>query len=67
MDGWTLAQTIRQRPDGARLPLLALTTLCSDADRARAQACGFDAYEVKLDRQGFLSTVAGLLGVEVPP
>lgn len=67
MDGWTLAQTIRQRSDGARLPLLALTTLCSDADRARAKTCGFDAYEVKLDRQGFLSTVAELLGVEVPP
>ncbi len=62
MDGWTLAQTIRQRPEGSRLPLLALTTLSSDADRTRAQTCGFDGYEVKLDRQQFLKSVAGLLG-----
>ena len=61
MDGWELARTIRQRPESARLPLLALTTLSSDADRARAKTCGFDGYEVKLDRQRFLETVAELL------
>ena len=37
MDGWALALAIRRRPDGASLPMLALTTLCSDADRARAE------------------------------
>ena len=61
MDGWALAQAIRQRPEGAALPLLALTTLSSEADRARARACGFDDYEVKLDHQRFLSSVAELL------
>jgi hypothetical protein len=43
------------------LPLLALTTLSSDVDRARAKACGFEGYEVKLDRQRFLETVANLI------
>jgi two-component system, chemotaxis family, sensor kinase CheA len=62
MDGWTLAKTIRQRAELASLPLLALTTLSSDADRARARSCGFNGYEVKLDRQQFLRTVAELLG-----
>jgi two-component system, chemotaxis family, sensor kinase CheA len=62
MDGWTLAKTLRQRPEFARLPLLALTTLSSGADRDRAKSCGFDGYEVKLDRQQFLRTVAALLG-----
>ena len=62
MDGWTLAKTIRQRSEFAGLPLLALTTLSSDADRERARSCGFDGYEVKLDRQQFLRTVAELLG-----
>jgi hypothetical protein len=40
MDGWALARALRQRPDGAELPLLALTTLSSDADRTRAAAWG---------------------------
>jgi two-component system chemotaxis sensor kinase CheA len=61
MDGWALAAAIRERPRYARLPLLALTTLSSDADRSRAAACGFQGYEVKLDRRRFLQTVAELL------
>ncbi len=61
MDGWTLAKTLRQRSEFARLPLLALTTLSSDADRDRARTCGFDGYEVKLNRQQFLHKVAALL------
>jgi two-component system, chemotaxis family, sensor kinase CheA len=65
MDGWTLAKTIRQQAALADLPLLALTTLSSDADRDRARSCGFNGYEVKLDRQQFLRTVAELLGQKV--
>jgi len=65
MDGWTFARTIRRHPEIARVPLLALTTLSSDTDRARARDCGFDGYEVKLDRQRFVQTVAKLLEKEV--
>jgi len=65
MDGWRLARTIRERPEFAALPLLALTTLSSDDDRARAKTCGFQGYEVKLDRQRFLETVAELLRTSV--
>ncbi|MBM4088784.1 MAG: response regulator [Planctomycetes bacterium] len=61
MDGWELASTIRARPEIARTPLLALTTLSSDADRARAKTVGFDGYEVKLDRERFREAVSGLL------
>ncbi len=64
MDGWTLAKTIRQRAELADLPLLALTTLSSNADRDRARSCGFNGYEVKLDRQQFLQTLAELLDEE---
>ena len=49
------------KPENARLPLLALTTLSSDTDRARAANCGFQGYEVKLDRERFLQTVAELI------
>lgn len=61
LDGWELARSVRQNPAHAGLPLLALTTLSSDADRARAKTLGFDGYEVKLDRQQFLQTVAELI------
>ncbi len=61
LDGWELARAVRQNSDQAGLPLLALTTLSSDADRARAKTLGFDGYEVKLDRQQFLQTVAELI------
>jgi two-component system chemotaxis sensor kinase CheA len=61
MDGWTFAKALRQRPEGAGLPLMALTTLSSEQDRERALACGFDRHEVKIDRERFLAAVKELL------
>jgi two-component system chemotaxis sensor kinase CheA len=61
MDGWAFARAVRDDPAFARLPLLALTTLSSPADRDRALACGFNGYEVKLDRERFLAAVAAFL------
>ncbi len=65
MDGWTFARSVREEeanaPAGRPLPLVALTTLNSEKDRARAQACGFTAYEVKVDRERFLATVETVL------
>ena len=66
MNGWELARAIREHPECSAVPLLALTTLSSDADRTRAKSCGFDGYEVKLDREQFLRTVARLLRGIVP-
>ncbi|QDU61152.1 Chemotaxis protein CheA [Planctomycetes bacterium Pan216] len=60
MNGFEFAREVRRR--GLRVPLMALTTLCSDDDRERAQECGFDRYEVKLDREQFMATVTDLLG-----
>jgi two-component system chemotaxis sensor kinase CheA len=61
MDGWAFARAVRQRPGGAALPLLALTTLARDEDRGRSAAAGFDRHEVKLERERFLVAVAALL------
>jgi two-component system chemotaxis sensor kinase CheA len=61
LDGWSFARAVRQRPEGARQLLLALTSLSAAADRDRARESGFDAYEVKLDRERLVSTVAELL------
>src|SRR5262249_15408396 len=61
LDGWGFAKGVRQRPGGDRLPLLALTTLSREEDRARSEAAGFNCHDVKLDREKFLATVAALL------
>jgi two-component system chemotaxis sensor kinase CheA len=61
MDGWAFARALRELPGHDGLPLLALTTLNSPADRERAMACGFDGYEVKVDRERFLAAVRTLL------
>ncbi|HEX4792928.1 MAG TPA: chemotaxis protein CheW [Humisphaera sp.] len=61
MDGHAFAQAVRADPALAHIPLVALTTLNTPASRATAAESGFDAYEVKLDRQTLLETVAMLL------
>jgi two-component system chemotaxis sensor kinase CheA len=61
MDGWRFARAVRDQLGRRELPLLALTTLSSDQDRQRAFECGFDGYEVKLDRERFLASVTKLL------
>jgi two-component system, chemotaxis family, sensor kinase CheA len=65
MDGWALALAMRQNPSFSGLPLLALTTLNSAESRDRARHCGFDGYQVKLDRNEFLAAVAELLQTHV--
>jgi two-component system chemotaxis sensor kinase CheA len=61
MDGWTLARAVREQLGRRDLPLLALTTLNSDHDRQRALECGFNGYEVKVDRESLLASVVHLL------
>jgi len=61
MDGLAFARRIREEPRFTLLPLLAVTTLSGQEDRNRALACGFDAYEIKLDRRSFLASVGELL------
>ena len=67
MDGWALAQAMRQNSLYGGLPLLALTTLNSAESRNRARQCGFDGYQVKLDRIEFLAAVAELLQTRAVP
>jgi len=64
MDGWEFVKKIRQDTDQQKIPAIALTALDSESDRDRAMACGFDRYEVKLDRERFLTSVAELIGKE---
>jgi two-component system, chemotaxis family, sensor kinase CheA len=61
MGGLEFARRVREEPGYASLPLLGVTTLSGQGDRDRAMACGFDAYDIKLDRQSFLTYVQDLL------
>ncbi len=61
MDGWEFVKNIRQGERQSDIPTVALTALDSEEDRAKAIRCGYDRYEVKIDRERFLTTVAKML------
>ena len=47
MDGYEVAMKLRERPDGKRLTLIAVTGWGQDADRQRSSEAGFDAHLTK--------------------
>ncbi|WP_242371876.1 hybrid sensor histidine kinase/response regulator, partial [Anaeromyxobacter sp. SG26] len=67
MNGFELTRAIRQSPRLARVPVVLLTALESDADRRRGLEAGADAYLVKstFDQRVLLDTLSELLE-EVP-
>jgi two-component system chemotaxis sensor kinase CheA len=67
MDGHALARAVRGEESLKRIPLVALTTLDTPASRAAAAESGFDAYEVKLNRETLLETVGKLLELSRQP
>jgi two-component system, chemotaxis family, sensor kinase CheA len=67
MNGFDLTRAIRQSPRFGRLPVILLTALESEADRARGLEAGADAYLVKstFDQRVLVDTISELLE-EVP-
>jgi len=61
MDGWTFMRNVRKKISG-HIPAVALTALDSEETRQKAKDCGFDRYEVKIDKKRFLHTVSEMLG-----
>lgn len=61
LNGWEFIKNIRGWPKVAGLPVIVLTSCDSDEDREKAYQHGFDAFEPKVNREGFLKTVASLL------
>ncbi|MBN2022134.1 MAG: chemotaxis protein CheW [Pirellulales bacterium] len=58
MDGCELAQAIRGDPALAHLPIVALTSLASEEDMQRGMESGIDDYQIKLDRERLMASVA---------
>ncbi len=67
MDGFTLTETIRSRPELSNIAILILTSLASDDDRRRGMEAGADGYIVKssFDEQSLLAAVDRLVGMPV--
>jgi two-component system chemotaxis sensor kinase CheA len=63
MDGFSLTEAIRDSRRFRDLPVILVTALESDADKARGLAAGADAYCVKsaFDQKDLLATIARLL------
>ncbi len=62
MNGFELVAAIREDGDLAGLPVMALTSLDNEEDRERGLGAGFDAYEVKVDKDKLVTTVRELVG-----
>ena len=63
MSGYEAARRIRQRPDGASLPIIALTAAALLSERDQALAAGMDAFLTKpIDPAQLRATLARTLG-----
>jgi two-component system, chemotaxis family, sensor kinase CheA len=63
LDGFALTEAIRASPRFRDIPVVLVTALASDADKARGLSVGANAYLVKstFDQQNLLETVAQLV------
>lgn len=63
MDGFALCEAVRRSPRTRELPVVLVTALASDRDRARGMEAGADAYVVKaeFDQGTLLETLMRLL------
>jgi two-component system cell cycle response regulator DivK len=62
LDGWSVCERVRQTPEIADIPIIALTAHAMAEDRERAIACGCDDYATKpMDFPQLLRQISGLL------
>lgn len=61
MNGWAFMEYVRNESSVPDIPAMALTALDSEADRVRAEEVGFNAYQIKLDREELLTNVSKIL------
>lgn len=67
MDGYEATGAIRRmkgRPDGATVPIIALTGIAADSDRKKATSIGMNGYITKpIDKESLLAEIKKLCGV----
>ena len=57
MDGFELTNLIKQDQNLAQLPVIALTSLAAEEDRAKGQEVGIDDYQIKMDKERLLTSI----------
>ncbi len=68
MDGWTVAQHLKQNSETARIPIIALTAHALSGDREKALGAGCDDYHPKpIDFSRLLSQIDTALGAPAAP
>jgi two-component system, chemotaxis family, sensor kinase CheA len=58
MNGFELAQNVKNDPALNHLPVIAVTSLASEEDIDRGRRAGIDEYLIKLDRERLMAAVA---------
>ncbi|WP_425614368.1 chemotaxis protein CheW [Anatilimnocola sp. NA78] len=61
MNGFEFSERIRQSEEFGHLPIVALTSLAGEEDVRRGREAGITDYQVKMDRDRLLASVARLL------
>lgn len=61
MNGYELVSAIRNNEGLSHLPVMALTSLNTEASKKRGLDAGFDAYEVKVDKESLVKRVSELI------
>jgi two-component system chemotaxis sensor kinase CheA len=57
MDGFQFAEAVRNEPQGAGLPVIALSSVVSPEALERGRQVGFYDYVAKFDRQGLIAAL----------
>ncbi len=66
MNGFELSRKIKDDPRFNYLPIIALTSLAGEEDMQRGMESGIDDYQIKLDRERLLASVANYLQTNKP-
>ncbi|MCB9495689.1 MAG: hybrid sensor histidine kinase/response regulator [Fibrobacteria bacterium] len=66
MNGFQLVSMVKSDPRMAHLKVMALTSLEGEANKQKGFEAGFDAYEIKLDKDRVLRCLDQLLGERTP-
>jgi two-component system chemotaxis sensor kinase CheA len=61
LDGYGMAEKIKNDERFSQLPIIALTTLAGEEDIAKGREVGFDAYQIKLDGEKLMDTIYAYL------
>jgi two-component system chemotaxis sensor kinase CheA len=64
MNGWDFIKAVRKDPQFKNIPAMAVTALDTEADRLYTLKSGYDAYQVKIDRERLLLQISKLLSGE---